>query len=42
MKHDIFEFNAIGMTWRDRAWRVAFLLFCVGVLAYDLFIGRPG
>lgn len=42
MKHDIFEFNAEGMSWADRAWRVAFLLACIGVAAYDLFVGRPG
>ena len=42
MKHDIFEFNAVGMTWRDRAWRIAFLLSTVGACAYDLFVGRPG
>lgn len=41
MRHDIFEFNALGMTWAQRAWRVAFLLACIAVLAYDVFIGRP-
>lgn len=42
MKHDLFEFNMTTMTWRDRAWRVVFLLALIAVLAYDLFIGRPG
>lgn len=42
MKHDPFEFNAEGMTRADRAWRVAFLLGCIAVLAYDLLVGRPG
>lgn len=42
MKYDLFEFNAEGMTWRDRAWRIVFLLAILAVLAYDLFIGRPG
>lgn len=41
MRHDIFEFNAEGMTPRDRATRVAFLLACVAVLAMDLFVWRP-
>lgn len=40
MKHDLFEFH--GLTRGERAWRIAFLLFCIGALAYDLFIGRPG
>jgi hypothetical protein len=40
MKHDIFEFNAEGMTFADRAWRVAFLLSCIGVTAMDLFFWR--
>ena len=42
MKHDLFEFSMATMTWRDRAWRVVFLLALIAVLAYDLFIGRPG
>ncbi len=42
MKHDLFEFNMTTMTWYDRAWRVAFLLACIGVLVYDLLVGRPG
>ena len=42
MKHDIFEFNMTTMTRYDRAWRIALLLALIGVLAYDLFIGRPG
>lgn len=42
MKHDLFEFNALTMTWWDRAWRILFLLVVIGVAAYDLFIGRPG
>lgn len=42
MKHDLFEFNMEDMTWSDRAWRIAVLLFCIGALAYDLWVGRPG
>ena len=41
MRHDLFEFNAAGMTWRQRAWRIAFLLACIAVTAYDLFVARP-
>lgn len=41
MRHDIFEFNALGMTWAQRAWRVAFLLACIGVLLMDLLVWRP-
>lgn len=40
MKHDIFEFNAEGMTFADRAWRVAFLLACVTVTLLDVFVWR--
>lgn len=42
MKHDLFEFNAEGMTWADRAWRIVFLLSIIGACAYDLLVGRPG
>ena len=42
MKHDIFEFNAAGMRWQDKAWRIAFLLACIAATTYDLFVGRPG
>lgn len=41
MRHDIFEFNALGMTWWQRAWRVAFLLACIGVTLMDLLVWRP-
>lgn len=41
MRHDIFEFDAKGMTWQDRAWRVIFLLFLIGILLLDLFVWRP-
>jgi hypothetical protein len=41
MKHDIFEFTSEGMTSAQRAWRVAFLLACVAVLVFDLFVWRP-
>ena len=41
MKHDVFEFNPTTMSRADIFWRVLFLLFLIGVLAYDLFIGRP-
>jgi hypothetical protein len=40
MRHDIFEFNAAGMTPRQRAWRVLFLLACIAVTALDLFVWR--
>ena len=42
MKHDIFEFNMATMSRADIAWRVVFLLALIAVLAYDLFVGRPG
>jgi hypothetical protein len=42
MNYDIFELRGIGMTWYDRAWRVALLLGCIGALLYDMFVGRPG
>lgn len=41
MKHDIFEFNAVGMTWGQRFWRIAFLLACIATLILDLFFWRP-
>jgi hypothetical protein len=41
MKHDIFEFNALGMTWAQRAWRIGLLLCCIAVAALDLFVWRP-
>ena len=42
MKHDLFEFNPTTMSRADIVWRVVFLLALVAVLAYDLFVGRPG
>ena len=42
MKHDPFEYRPLEMTWWDKAWRIALLLFCIGALAYDLLVGRPG
>lgn len=42
MKHDIFEFCMNNMTTGQRAWRIALLVCLVAVLAYDLFVGRPG
>lgn len=42
MRYDLFEFRSLEMRWYDKAWRVAVLVFCIGVLAYDLFVGRPG
>ncbi len=42
MKHDIFEFNLTTMTRGERAWRIALLLALIAVLAYDVFVGRPG
>lgn len=41
MRHDPFEFNMEGMTWWDKLWRVLFLVFCIGVLTYDLMVWRP-
>jgi hypothetical protein len=41
MKHDIFEFSAVGMTTTQRAWRVAFLLALIAVLLLDLYVWRP-
>lgn len=40
MKHDLFEFNAAGMSAYDRAWRIAFLVGCIAVTAMDLFVWR--
>ena len=41
MKHDPFEFDCTEMTWWDKAVRILFLAFVVGVLLCDLFIWRP-
>ena len=41
MKHDIFEFDAKGMTWQDRALRVAFLVVLIGISLLDLYVWRP-
>lgn len=41
MRHDIFEFNAEGMTFGDRAWRIALLLAVIAACALDLFVWRP-
>lgn len=40
MKHDIFEFNAEGMTWFDHAWRAILLVALLTILACDIFIWR--
>jgi hypothetical protein len=40
MKHDLFEFNAKGMTVVDKAWRVLFLCSAIAVLIADLFFWR--
>lgn len=40
MKHDIFDFHH-DMTWYDRAWRIVFLMFIIGVMLMDLFYWRP-
>ena len=40
MRHDIFEFNAEGMTSGQRTARVLFLLACIAVTALDLFVWR--
>lgn len=40
MKHDLFEFNAEGMTTGQRAWRVLFLLACIAVSTLDLWVWR--
>ncbi len=41
MRYDIFEFTAEGMTFAQRAWRVAFLLACIAALALDVYVWRP-
>lgn len=41
MRYDLFEINAAGMRWQDRAWRVAFLVACIAVTTMDLFVWRP-
>ena len=38
--NDLFDFH--GLTPPEKAWRIAFLLVLIGVLAYDLLIARPG
>lgn len=40
MKHDLFEFNAEGMTLSQRAWRIGLLLACIAATALDLFVWR--
>ena len=37
---DLFDFH--GLARAERAWRLAFLLALIAVLAYDLLIARPG
>jgi len=41
MKHDLFDFDPVTMTWPQRAWRIAFLVVCLAVLAADLWYWRP-
>lgn len=41
MKHDIFDFDPVALTWPQRAWRIAFLVVCIGVLFADLYFWRP-
>lgn len=41
MKHDIFEFNAVGDTPGQRIWRIAFLLACIVIIILDLTYWRP-
>lgn len=41
MKHDLFEFNAVGMTWGQRLWRIALLTACIAILILDLTYWRP-
>lgn len=41
MKHDLFEFNALGMTRWQRAWRVLLLLSLIAICILDLFYWRP-
>jgi hypothetical protein len=40
LNHDPFEITTEGMTLAQRAWRVAFLLACIGVAALDLYVWR--
>ena len=42
MRYDLFELRAVGMSKWDRFLRIVALLTLIGVLLYDLFIGRPG
>lgn len=37
--NDLFDFH--GLTPSEKAWRIAFLLVLIGVLALDLFYWRP-
>jgi hypothetical protein len=41
MRYDLFEITTEGMTFAQRAWRVAFLLACIAVLALDVYVWRP-
>lgn len=41
MRHDIFEWRSLEMTWWDKLWRVMLLITCVAVLVLDIFIWRP-
>jgi hypothetical protein len=41
MTYDLFDVTSPGMTLAQRAWRVAFLLACIAVLVFDLFVWRP-
>lgn len=40
MRYDLFEFSIAGMTWQQRAWRIALLLTLIGVCILDLFYWR--
>lgn len=41
MRYDVFDLTAPGMSWAQRAWRVLFLLACIGVALMDLYVWRP-
>ena len=41
MKHDIFEFNAAGMTPAQRLSRIALLLVAIAICALDVLYWRP-
>ncbi len=41
MKYDLFDVTSPGMTLWQRAWRIAFFIGTVSIMALDLFVWRP-